>query len=84
MTPQELMDLPGAGQAERCLRANGKWDEYAGLAEKVYLVKVCGAIYQEIEYRQKARHADEAEEQVEKIAKQSFDDIHEVTVTEAK
>ena len=26
MTPQELMDLPGAGQAERWLRANGKWD----------------------------------------------------------
>lgn len=25
MTPQELMDLPGAGQAERWLRANGKW-----------------------------------------------------------
>ena len=26
MTPQELMDLPGAGQAERWLRANGKWE----------------------------------------------------------
>lgn len=26
MTPQELMDLPGAGQAERWLRANEKWE----------------------------------------------------------
>lgn len=26
MTTQELMDLPGAGQAERWLRANDKWE----------------------------------------------------------
>ena len=25
MTPQELMYMPNAGQAERWLRANGKW-----------------------------------------------------------
>ncbi len=25
MTPQQLMDLPGAGSAEKWLRNNGKW-----------------------------------------------------------
>jgi len=25
MTPQQLMDLPGAGKAEAWLRKNGKW-----------------------------------------------------------
>jgi len=25
MTPQQLIDMPGAGSAERWLRKNGKW-----------------------------------------------------------
>lgn len=38
MTTQELMDLPSAGQAERWLRANGKWkltiEDLLHIAEK--------------------------------------------------
>lgn len=26
MTPQELMDMPGAGNAEKQLRSTGSWD----------------------------------------------------------
>jgi hypothetical protein len=40
MTPQELMDLPYAGMAEKRLRKAKKWDEWNGLPYKDFKVNV--------------------------------------------
>ena len=33
MTSQELMDIEGAGNAEKALKKSGDWDEYAGMPD---------------------------------------------------
>lgn len=41
MTPQQLMDMPGAGNAEKWLRKSGKWELTAAetITEKLDLMR---------------------------------------------
>lgn len=40
MTPQELMDLPNAGMAQRQLIKDGQWNPHAGMPLKKWRVTV--------------------------------------------
>lgn len=40
MTPQQLMDLPSAGMAQRQLIKDGQWNPHAGMKLKKWRVKV--------------------------------------------
>ena len=64
MTPQELMDIEGAGNAEKALKKSGDWDEYAGLEYKTYSVTFAVMVSEERTITVKARNEDEADEKV--------------------
>jgi hypothetical protein len=92
MTPQQIMDLPYAGMAEKQLRKQKNWDEYAGLPEQEYQVKVD---YEIIEVASdyvlvKARHEDEAGEMAIDEIESDYDvvngsaDVLEVTALEGE
>lgn len=90
LTPQELMDLPGAGSAEKQLRKEGRWDEElcvdeSGETEYEFVVKVMGS-YLPIPETQKhtvtANSIEEAKEKAEDMT--DFDEIDGCEIVSAK
>ena len=83
MDLQTLIDMPGAGNANKAVMKAGKWDEYVGMAERKFAVSVSGTVSVSQSYIITARHPDEADE----LACQKFDneydgDIDDVEVSE--
>lgn len=93
LTNQQLMDLPGAGAAEKQLRKEGRWDDMAiidesGKTEYEFVVNVKGS-YHPIEetqtYTVTANSIDEAMDKAEDLSDfDEIDDCEIVTVKETK
>lgn len=66
MTPQQLLDIPGAGNAKKELIKQGKWDEYAGLPYRDFAVEMKAEITIEDTIIVRARHEDEADDMAAK------------------
>ena len=87
MTPQDLINLPGAGNAEKQLRKMGKWDEAAvfdGVTEYKIKVAVKGWYEPEIETQYIEVIATNKREDIDKAAELcDFDEIEDTEIMEA-
>lgn len=73
MNLQELIDKPGYGSHVKMLQKEGKWDEYAGMPVKDYVVTVA---YTSDDYiKVKARCEDEAFCKANKTAAEKYDNF---------
>ncbi len=88
MTPQDLINLPGAGNAEKQLRKIGKWDYTAvfdGVTEFKVKVAVKGWYEPEIETQIIEVVATDKEEAMDKAAELcDFDEIEDTEIMEAQ
>lgn len=73
MTPQELMDLDGAGSAAKQCKADGNWDEDAGKSYKQFYVMIDGYIAHTEKITVSARSEEEAYNVAENKSDQYFD-----------
>ena len=89
LTPQELIDIPGAGRAEKHLRDQGQWDDKSildGETEYKITVKVTG-YYDPMSESQYfdviATSEDEAKDMAEELSDfDHIDDLEIITVKE--
>lgn len=91
MTPQELMDLPFAGMAEKELRKCGEWDDTKiidGVNDYEFVIKVNGWYEPEVEHQRYtviAKSVDEAYDMAEDLSDfDNIDDCEVVSVKEAQ
>lgn len=87
MTPQDLINLPGAGNAEKQLPKMGKWNETAvfdGVTEYKIKVAVKGWYEPEIETQIIEVVATDKEEAMDKATELcDFDEIEDTEIMEA-
>ena len=88
LTPQQLIDLPGYGAAEKVVRAQKQWDEgriLDGKTEYKVTVEVSGSYEPVIEtqcHTVTAKTADEAIDAAMRLS--DFDDVDSGTVIQVK
>jgi hypothetical protein len=88
MTPQQLIDLPNYGAAQRAVKAMGKWNATRILEEGkeyVFTVKVSGTYFPEIETQTvtvTASSKDDAMDAAEDLA--DFDEIEDVEIVDVE
>lgn len=84
MTPQQLIDMRGAGSAEKWLRKNGEWNDEKildGVTKYKITVKVSGYYEPETEdqyFDVIASSADEAKDMAENLS--DFDEIEDCEI----
>lgn len=83
-TPQQLMDLPYAGQASTQCEQDGNWDEDAGKKYKEWTVDLEGYDKAALKVTVKARSEDEAYEEADDLGKGEFDIYNEGDCYNAK
>ena len=88
LTPQQLIDLPGYGAAEKIVRAQKQWDEgriLDGKTEYQVTVEVSGSYEPVIETRRHTVTAKTADEAIDAAMELSdFDDVDSGTVIQVK
>jgi len=88
LTPQQLIDLPGYGMAEKQLRNDGRWSDaesFDGVTAVTVTVKVTGYYEPDVETQYitvTATSEDEALDMAED--KSDFDTIEDVVIETAK
>lgn len=89
MTPQQLMDLPYVGMAEKQLRKQGDWDDIAALVDgetdMEFTVEVSGTYYPEMQrqtFTVIAKTEEEAMDEAEDMS--DFDEIEDAKITAIK
>ncbi len=89
MTPQELINIPYAGMAEKQLRKQGDWDDTAvtvdGETDMEFTVEVSGTYYPQLERQTFTVIAKTEEDALDQANDMSdFDEIEDATVTAIK